>query len=109
MYCFWFAANSQKSHDLYFLQHFQKEMKQLSLTLAESLIERAFTIKLSSKKMKKSVVIVTTFYQHTTLLYRLEKEFVHRREKQGQEKSEMNVRYYFHLKWFLLAHLENTR
>ena len=46
------------SNSYVYMQHFQKEMKQLSPTLAETMIERAFTIKLSSKKMKKSVVIV---------------------------------------------------
>ena len=79
-----------------YMQHFQKEMKQLSPTLAETMIERAFTIKLSSKKMKKSVVIVCVDHilsMLLLLLYRLEKEYVHRREKQGQEKSEMIVRY----------------
>ena len=69
-------------------------MKSIHESDPEGLFDRAFKIKLSSKKLKKSVYNCSLMYsivEKEVFLCRLEKEFQLKKEKQATENSNLIV------------------
>ena len=57
----------------------------------DSLFEKAFKIKLSSKRLKKLVYVPSLYMYILYIVYRLEKEFLQKKEKQANENIELVV------------------